>query len=230
MTRQRPPDYLREVERVFVALRGGAPFLTPADWEVARRWEERGIPLRLALSGIRAALGSHGAIAPRTPLRSCSAAVEREFAALRRQRAGAAPPPAAAPPDDRSGLEELAETLRRWTPDPGLVAPGRAAEARAAARAAADRVSSLGVPVAGPEGARGGCFESRLGEIDRDLLDRLRTALAPAARERISAHARRALAGHRARMPEPGWREAVAQAVRRRVRESLGVPPLTLAE
>ncbi len=237
-------DYLREIERAFVALRGGPLFLTPADWEVARSWEERGIPLSVALSGIREALSEGGSISTRTPLRRCTRAVEGAFAALRRQAAGAAPPPAepaADPGGARNGprrpgeeLERLAASLREGT----FSLAGAEGEARTAVRAAAGRVMSLagavGSGVAGSRAVGSGVAESQavedqLAAIERELLARLQAALAPAAREKIEADARRALAGHRTRMPEPVWREAFAGAVRRRVREAFGIPPLTLA-
>ena len=247
MSRDEPPDYLREIERVFVPLRGGTLFLTPADWEVARGWEERGIPLAAALSGIRAALSGGGPFSPRTPLRHCAPAVEAAFAALRRRAAGAAPPtpPAAAttlpapattlpaagatPPaagagrDSWRGLDLLAEALVRWTPDRAAISnPEAAGAARAAARAAAAGVRELDAASA-PE------LEDRLAALERELLDRLRAALAPAIREKVAAEARRALAAHRGRMPEAVWRESLAQAVRRRVAAALGVPAFSPA-
>ena len=251
MSRDEPPDYLREIERVFVPLRGGTLFLTPADWEVARGWEERGIPLAAALSGVRAALSGGGPFSPRTPLRHCAPAVEAAFAALRRRAAGAAPPaagttlpaPATTPPaagatpsaagatppaagagrDSRRGLDLLAEALDRWTPDRAAISnPEAAGAARAAARAAAAGVRELDAASA-PE------FEDRLAALERELLDRLRAALAPAVREKVAGEARRALAAYRGRMPEAVWRESLAQAVRRRVAATLGVPTFSPA-
>ena len=237
MSPDEPPDYLREIERVFVPLRGGTLFLTPADWEVARGWEERGIPLAAALSGIRAALSGGGPFSPRTPLRHCAPAVEAAFAALRRRAAGAAPPaagttlPAAratlsaagAGRDSRRGLDLLAEALVRWTPDRAAISnPEAAGAARVAARAAAAGVRELDAASA-PE------FEDRLAALERELLDRLRAALAPAVREKVAEEARRALAAHRGRMPEAVWRESLAQAVRRRVAAALGVPAFSPA-
>ena len=40
-------DYFRRLEKLFISLRGSPLLLSPGDWETARRWKERGIPLHL---------------------------------------------------------------------------------------------------------------------------------------------------------------------------------------
>lgn len=221
MTREDPPDYFRAVERAFVRLGGGAAFLTPADWDLVRSWEQREIPLAIALSGIRSALLRRRPTSPRTPLRHCAAAVEEAFAARRRGSAGAPTGPAAEPAP-RERLERLADSLREWTPAPGApCAPNLANELEAAVRSAAERVSRLR-----PD-AR---VETRLAAIEKELVERLQAALPAPAREKIARDSRLALSAHRARMPASAGREALARAVHRRVREAFGIRPLTLFE
>lgn len=207
------PDYFREVERAFVALRGGPGFLAPADWQVVADWERRGIPLEAALAGIRAALSNRAAVSPRLPLARCAPAVDRAFAALRLRSAGSAHAP------DRGRVAErlaaLVRTLAEWK---SSVSGGAAAVA-----AAGERVAALA-------GEAPREVERRLAAIERELLDTLEAILGPADRERIATEAARALAAHRARMPAAAYRDALAAAIRRRVRRKLRVPALTLDE
>lgn len=46
-------QYFRRLEDLFISLRGAPLLLSPADWEVARRWREAGIPLDLIESVLR---------------------------------------------------------------------------------------------------------------------------------------------------------------------------------
>ncbi|HTQ81557.1 MAG TPA: hypothetical protein VMM92_16285, partial [Thermoanaerobaculia bacterium] len=39
--------YFEAVEEIFVGLRGAPLLLSPADWQVARRWQREGVPLSL---------------------------------------------------------------------------------------------------------------------------------------------------------------------------------------
>jgi exonuclease VII small subunit len=48
-------EYFLKIEALFAALRGRSILLSPADYQLARTWYDRGIPLSCALRGIRAA-------------------------------------------------------------------------------------------------------------------------------------------------------------------------------
>ncbi len=218
------PDYFREVERAFVSLRGGAAFLTPADWQVVNDWEQRGIPLSAALAGIRAVFSGRTAVSRKMPLGRCAAAVELAFDARRRQSAGTARlPPRAGGGCLEERLAALAGTLDRWTPEGGAAPPPGAAAAVAAAR---EQIVALARET--PPDAPDSEVESRLEKIDERLLAAMEAMLGPAARGMIAQEAARALAAHRERMTDPVYRDALARAVRRRVRLALGLPSLTL--
>ncbi len=191
------PDYLREIERVFVALRrGGAPFLAPADWEVASRWESRGIPLEVAISGMRRTFERDDP-GSRARLRACSAAVEADW--KRRRRAAMGSGEAIRP--------SLAEQLREWTPPEDLPARTRERLLDQAARAAA----SLGdgePPRAVQDALLGACVE----------------ALPPERREALDAEATRAVEGYRSRMPDAAFRDLKRDAARREAARLLRLP------
>lgn len=48
-------QYFLRIEQLFAALRGRSLLLSPADYQLARQWYDRGVPLSCALRGIRAA-------------------------------------------------------------------------------------------------------------------------------------------------------------------------------
>ena len=48
-------NYFLKIEALFAALRGRSLLLSPADYQLARSWYERGVPLSCVLRGIRAA-------------------------------------------------------------------------------------------------------------------------------------------------------------------------------
>ena len=107
--------FCREVERVFVARRGGASVVSPADWQLILDWERRGIPLPVVVEGIGRAFDRRASASGWLRLRACVPAVEAAFAGYRRSRAGlpetaAASEPAAPPPPDESRGEGTAKT------------------------------------------------------------------------------------------------------------------------
>ncbi len=219
MTRPAAPDYFRTVERTFLDLRGGLT-LTPADWDVVSRWEKRGIPLEVVLSGIRAAFSGRTRVSARMPLGECTREVEAAFDAKRLRKAGAAVPPR---PEAGTGNDpdRLVDRLREWSPERGpVVNPGTAGDLVTAARQAAARMERLGAaPGASADTAKA------LKAIQKDLLARFAAALSAEAREEIESEVRQKLAPYRARMPESTWRETFEQAVRRRVEQVFGLGP-----
>ena len=226
VTPRASPDYFRAVERTFLDLKGGGMFLSPADWDVVRGWEERGVPLDVALSGIRTAFSRRTRAPSRMSLGECAAAVEAAFDALRLRRSGAG---SRSPEDNtevRHRLAQLADQLRKWSPAPGSFPDEKtAAELVAAASEAAAELDRLGRD----EGASAGA-ERVLGRIQDALLIRLQAALPDATLGEIESAVRNKLEPYRRRMPESTWRETYEQAVRRRVGQVVGFGPLTLFE
>ena len=217
-----PDDYFRAVERAFLEFRGGGLVLSPADWDLVCRWKERGIPLDVVFSGIRATFSGRIRVSSRMPLGECARAVEAAFDAKRVRRAGASAPAEPAPEAETS-LERLAGCLRGWSPDRARLAhPDAAGDLVAAARDAAAQIERLGKPKSASASA-GATVQA----IGNDLVIRLQAALPDAAREEIETEVRNKLAPYRARMPESTWRKTFDRAVRRRVGEFFGLGPLS---
>jgi len=217
-----PDDYFRAVERAFLDSRGGGLVLSPADWDLVCRWKERGIPLEVVLSGIRATFSGKIRVSSRMPLGECARAVEAAFNAKRVQQAGAAAPGGTAP-DAATGLERLAGRLRSWSPGEARFAnPELARDLVAAARDAAAQIERLG-RAADASASAGETVQA----IENDLVIRLQAALPDAAREEIETEVRDRLAPYRTRMPESTWRTTFDRAVRRRVGEFFGLGPMS---
>ncbi len=76
--------YFRTIEETFIRLRGAPLQVSPADWQVARSWHRRGIPLALVLATLeqvfekRRLRGAKGRFPP--SLRYCADAVEGAWA------------------------------------------------------------------------------------------------------------------------------------------------------
>ncbi|HBL31598.1 MAG TPA: hypothetical protein DD490_32655, partial [Acidobacteria bacterium] len=78
--------YFQAIEEVFVRLRGAPLLLSPADWQVARRWHRDGVPLdlvRRVLEEIFAKRKERGAKGKISSLRYCASAIEAAWADLR---------------------------------------------------------------------------------------------------------------------------------------------------
>ena len=217
-----PDDYFRAVERAFLGFRGGGLVLSPADWDLVCRWEERGIPLDAVLSGIRATFSGKIRVSSRMPLGECSRAVEAALDARRVRRTGAAAPAETAP-EAGTGLERLTARLRSWSPGEARLAnPELAGDLVAAARNAAAQIERLGKSTNDASASAGETVQA----IENDLVNRLQAALPDAAREEIETEVRNKLAPYRTRMPESTWRKTFDRAVRRRVGEFFGLGPL----
>ena len=217
-----PDDYFRAVERAFLGLRGGGLVLSPADWDLVCRWQERGIPLEVVLSGIRATFSGKIRVSSRMPLGECAPAVAAAFDAKRVQQAGAAAPRDAAP-EAATRQERLVRRLRGWSPDRARLAnPEMAGDLVAAARDAAAQIEGFGKKKSASASAG-----ETVQAIENDLVMRLQAALPDAAREKIETEVRNKLAPYRTRMPASTWRKTFDQAVRRRVGEFFGLGPLT---
>src|SRR5258706_1067640 len=133
---QPDPDhaYFQAVEDIFVELRGAPLLLSPADWQVARRWHQEGVPLdlvRRTLAEVFAKRKERGAKGKISSLRYCAPAVEAAWAEIQELNAPGrrtvAPDFEVAPrlsslvaalPPGFSGRDDLAVRLASLTGDP----------------------------------------------------------------------------------------------------------------
>lgn len=199
--------YFQAVEEIFVELRGSPLLLSPADWQVARRWHQEGVPLdlvRQALAEVFARRKERGAKGKISSLRYCAPAVEAAWAELRDLTAPghrAAAPAFEVPPR----LAALAASLPVNLPDRETLAA---------------RIVSLdGDPQE---------VEERLSALDREMLDAAGDGLDEAAGAEISAAVEKTLASLGGRLPAEELERSRERLARQALRRRLGLPVLSL--
>src|SRR5436305_3570967 len=198
-----PHSYFQAIEEIFVELRGAPLLLSPADWQVARRWQREGIPLdlvRSTLEEVFAKRKERGAKGKISSLRYCAPAVEAAWADLRELTAPArraeAPAFEVAP-----RLASLAASL-----------PGR--------EALSGRVAQLsGDPQE---------VEERLAALDRAMLDQAWAGLDGEARSEVEPAVEKTLASLAGRLPAGELASSRERLVRQTLRRKLGLPVLSL--
>jgi len=203
------PDhaYFQAVEEIFVELRGAPLLLSPADWQVARRWHQDGVPLdlvRRTLAEVFAKRKERGAKGKISSLRYCAPAVEAAWADLKDLTA---PGQRAVAPDFEVAprLTALASALPR---------------ALAGREALAARLALLG---GDPQDV-----EERLAALDREMLDGVASGLEAEERTEIGAAVEKTLALLSGRLPAEEIEASRDRLFRQTLRRRLGLPVLSL--
>lgn len=203
--------YFLAIEDIFLRLRNSATLLPPADYHVAFRWYEAGIPLDLIERVLEDAFAKwkergkeRGARGRLSSLRYCAPAVEAAWAELRELTAPgerAKAPPfhipgrlhalAAALPQSLPGWEEIASRITMLAGDPPTVEEG-------------------------------------LSDLDTEMLARAGAALDEAGWAEVEAAVEKTLAGLRARLPAEELERSRERLRFQIVRQRLGLPVLSL--
>ncbi len=198
--------YFRALEDFFIDLRGAPLQLSPSDWQVSKRWFERGIPLahvRQVIEQVFARRRERGATGIFT-LRYCRRAVESSWAQVEELRATGER--ATAPGlDVPARLAALAAAL-----PPGL--PGRAGLARRIRALAGDTEH----------------VEEALAGLDREVLARAVEGLSAAERQAVEAEVEETVAGLFGRVFAGDVDRARDRLRRQAVRRRLELPVLSL--
>jgi hypothetical protein len=198
-----PHAYFQAIEEIFVQLRGAPLLLSPADWQVARRWHREGVPLdlvRSTLEEVFAKRKERGAKGRISSLRYCAPAVEAAWADLR----------------------ELTAPARRAEAPAFEVAPRLAALAASLPdrETLAARITSLsGDPQE---------VEEHLAVLDRQMLDQAWEGLDGEARSAVEAAVEKTLASLAGRLPAGELASSRERLVRQTLRRKLGLPVLSL--
>jgi hypothetical protein len=199
--------YFQAIEETFVALRGAPLLLSPADWQVSRRWHRDGIPLDLIRGALREVFErrkERGAKGKISSLRYCAPAVE---AAWEERRELSTPGERAEAPafDLAARLHTLAGRLPAAFPGRDLLA---------------GRVETLG---GDPE-----TVEEALAGLDREMLAAATAALGAPDREAIAAAVEKTLTGLRGRLPAAELERSRERLAHQILRQRLGLPVLSL--
>lgn len=199
--------YFQAIEEIFVALRGAPLLLSPADWQVARRWHQDGVPLELvknALEEVFARRKERGAKGKISSLRYCAPAVEAAW----------------------SDLRELTAPAHRVEALPFEVAPRVAALAAALPKALPGRdglAARLAALAGDPQHV-----EEHLASLDREMLAAAETGLDEATRSEINAAVEKTLAVLAGRLPAEELASSRERLTMQVLRRRLGLPVLSL--
>ncbi len=210
-----PPDeksettlvYFQAIEEAFIRLRGAPLMLSPADYQVVRRWFGAGIPLDFvcrALEEIFRRRSERGEISSIYSLKYCQRPVEEAWRERRELTAGASRGPVSEVPI-RARLETLAKAL------PASL-PGR--------RGIVEKILNL-------EGGAA-TVEERLSGLDRRLLGELVAGLNEEDRAKMLRQAEQGLSSLENRLPKSELGRLRDHLVRRALRRKLGLPLLSL--
>ncbi|MFP5286701.1 MAG: hypothetical protein ACLGI9_13245, partial [Thermoanaerobaculia bacterium] len=188
-------------------LRGSPLLLSPADWQVARRWHRDGVPLdlvRKTLEEVFAKRKERGAKGKISSLRYCAPAVEAAWAELTEMTA----------PGHRAEAPafEIAPRLAALAAALPPAFFGR--DAFAARIAALD-----GDPQA---------VEQQLSTVDREMLDAALAGLDEEGREEIDAAVEKTLAALAGRLPADELERSYERLTRQILRRRMGLPVLSL--
>ncbi|MFY9822100.1 MAG: hypothetical protein WAM82_12010 [Thermoanaerobaculia bacterium] len=206
------PDhaYFEAVEEIFVELRGAPLLLSPADYQVARRWHREGVPLdlvRRTLEEVFAKRRERGAKGKISSLRYCAPAVEAAWAELKELAAPGQRVPA-----------PVFEVARRLVVLAAALPPAFAGRAALAARLAALTGEAID-----PQQV-----EERLADLDREMLDTVARDLPGEGRAEIDAAVEKTLTLLRGRLPAAEIETSRERLFRQTLRRRLGLPVLSL--
>jgi hypothetical protein len=215
--------YFRAIEETFIRLRGTPFLLSPADWRVARRWQEAGLPVERVCRSLerfferRRERGARGKV---QSLRYCAPAVESDWRELGELAA----------PGRRGESEPLpiAERLRRLLVALPPELPGRASVERS--------LEELIDPGRGPApgsapsraAAAATTVEDRLEAIEGDLLENLRRRLGEPERREIAGRIDEQVGGLATRLSASALEQARSHLWREAMRRQHALPVLSL--
>ncbi|MCL4836901.1 MAG: hypothetical protein KJ058_02905 [Thermoanaerobaculia bacterium] len=200
--------FFRAIEERFVALRGTATLLSPADWQLARAWRREGIPLDAVLEGLERAFARHrerGRTGRISSLRYCRPLVEEVW----RER------------------RDLGVLSRRSAPAPALEVYERLARLAAVLPPGLPRRQERAAEIAGLSGEPA-AVETRLAAIEERWLGEELAHLDDAGRAEVDRVVARSLAAVSGRLDAAAVEAARAPLRLRALKRRLGLPDLSL--
>ena len=231
-------SYFSEIEDTFIRRRGKHLMLSPIDWALIESWKERGVPLHVALRGIEHSFDSYEARKRKRTVKTllyCQEEVEAQYAEWLESRVGSHDEsvgaeeegPADTSPFSREvvlshlgRLRELFEELatRPLQPDDLKEALERAASLLVEIR---DEYENS----AQPDSRK---LEESLTGIDRMLDDAIRKSVPDVHLTAITAEVESQLKPYKRHMDKTAYEQTRANLLRKRLREYVDVPRLSL--
>lgn len=218
--------YFLALEEAFIRLRGAPLLLSPADWQVAKRWRGKGIPLEMAIRVMERIFERQresGASSGIRSLRYFQTAVLRSWQRVLELGGGDRDDLEVEEMDLAARLGRLAaalpsETVERQEPSAGDTSPERILAI--ALEGIAEAITGSSGPVRD--------VESKLQRLDRSMLDRVREQLDPETLADLEGAAAASLAEVSERLAPEERERTLRLLVRRRLRQQFGLPVLSL--
>jgi hypothetical protein len=226
-----PDPYFEAIEAAFNRRRGAPHLLSPRDWALVAAWQRAGVPLRLVLQGIDNCFDAFERRAPGPRRINSLSYCRQEILTLHelycRLHAVEAGRPPGSPADSVAPLQKHLTRLQRRLKDAMTAASNTGRDSLVPALAEARGAIALlrrGLKEAGDPAD----IESRLAQLDAELLDRT-GALLPDEERRAIDEAAAALAAVESGRMTPAAMAATRSASKaRRIRAWGAVPRLSL--
>jgi hypothetical protein len=251
-------NYFTEIEDAFIRRRGRHLLLSPMDWALIESWKEMGVPLHVALRGIEKSFDSYESKPRKRSVKSlmyCQEEVEAQFHEWLESQTGAHAPSASGEETARESGDSASEAAPssdegagRGLPFPRAVISAHLSQCRDEIRRAIDsrseragdealcealtraasRLEELQADFERAPRPDAESLESSLADIE-SLLDRaLRESISEDALEDARASAAEQLKPYRARMERATYEQTLDNLLSKALRESAGVPRLSL--
>ena len=231
-------SYFSEIEDTFVRRRGKHLLLSPMDWALIESWKERGVPLHVALRAIEHAFDSYEAKKRKRSVKTllyCQEEVEAQYAEWLESRVGSHDEAQNERDEDartpfprdvvlahlaRSG-EELIKLLdaRRQT------SADEFCEALTRATALLEELENDYAAAVKPDARK---LEESLTGVERMLDETIRKTVSDHDLKSISSEIDEQLKPYKRHMDKAAYAETRENLLRKRLRELVGVPRLSL--
>ncbi|MDH3255628.1 MAG: hypothetical protein OEM62_11595, partial [Acidobacteriota bacterium] len=200
-------EYFQRLETLFIDLRGAPLLLSPSDWETARAWHSKSIPIDLVSRVLRDVFDRRSEHRGRSGIRGLryfDSAVQKAWAEVRELGVGGADSPPE-PLDIGARLSSLASAL-----------PSRPAGIEAIRRSLLEAQGSAEE------------IESELMRLDQELLKTAARAVGPDRRAEIAEAVEEALGRLRGRVSQDEREALGSRLEKRHLRRVFGLPVLSL--
>jgi hypothetical protein len=231
-------SYFSEIEDTFVRRRGKHLLLSPMDWALIESWKERGVPLHVALRAIEHAFDSYEAKKRKRSVKTllyCQEEVEAQYAEWLESRVGSheeseneAGEDAKTPFPRAVVLAHLARSREDFIKLAEASRQNRADDFCEVLRRAAALLEELENDYAAAAQPDARKLEDSLTGVERMLGETIRKTVSDDDLKSITSEIADQLKPYKRHMDKAAYAETYENLLRKRLRELLGVPRLSL--
>ena len=231
-------SYFSEIEDTFVRRRGKHLLLSPMDWALIESWKERGVPLHVALRAIEHAFDSYEAKKRKRSVKTllyCQEEVEAQYAEWLESRVGSHEAEQKESDGDAKSpfprdvvlahLVRSREELMKLTGARRQTSAEELCGALTRATALLEELENDYAAAVQPDARK---LEESLTGVERMLDETVRKTVSDDDLKSISAEIDEQLKPYKRHMDKAAYAETYENLLRKRLRELLGVPRLSL--